>query len=84
MQELTWLEDRIGTMDDAKKIINQFYWNITWKQLHGQWVAWGGDKVIFRSDSEDALYAFIYGMALAYRIFSPDEIQRFHEEHNYE
>lgn len=67
MQTLDLLNDEIGTLDDATLIINDFHWFLTVDELAGQWTVKTGETVVFTSDSREAVDAFLYGMALAYK-----------------
>jgi hypothetical protein len=70
MQTLNWLDSHIGTIEEAKELINRFCWNLRIIEANGRWhVTTGGDKEktpIFTADSREAVDSFIYGMALAY------------------
>lgn len=67
MQTLNLLHDEIGTLDDATLIINEFHWFLAVDEMAGQWTVKAGETVIFSSDSQEAVDAFLYGMALAYK-----------------
>lgn len=67
MQTLNLLEDQIGTLDDAQTLINEFHWFLHVDDIAGIWTIRSGEAVIFSADSRDAVDAFIYGMALAYK-----------------
>lgn len=66
-QELMWL-DHVGSIKDGIELINELGWNIT---IQNGFVL-AGDQAIFKSDSKDAIDAFIYGMALAYSVIPED------------
>lgn len=70
MQTLNWLDTHIGSLEEAKELINRFCWNLRIGESNGRWfVTTGSDSektVIFSADSRDAVDSFVYGMALAY------------------
>jgi len=69
MQEMTWLDTHLGSLDDAIKVINDFKWYISVVESNGIWYVTTGDRekhVIFRADNREAADAFLYGMGLAY------------------
>ncbi|MGJ3238087.1 MAG: hypothetical protein ACFE0Q_05215 [Anaerolineae bacterium] len=67
MQTLNLLEETFGTIDDAQQIVNDFHWFLTIDQQPDRWVVRTGERVVFSSDSREAVDAFLYGMALAYK-----------------
>ncbi|MEO1289321.1 MAG: hypothetical protein AAFV93_16285 [Chloroflexota bacterium] len=67
MQTLNLLTDEIGTLDDARLIINDFHWFLTVDEIAGQWTVKAGETTILTADSQEAVDAFLYGMALAYK-----------------
>ena len=83
MLEMKWYESHIGTENDAKRYINDFSWNIAWREKDSMWTVWSGDRVILVSDSKEVCEAFIYGMALAYSAIPQDYVEKFKKEHNY-
>lgn len=54
------------TLDGALELAKKLLWNLSWRTDEGRWVLFAGDRVLFESDSEDAIWAFIYGLAMAY------------------
>jgi len=82
MQELKWLNSHIGAMDDAIKLINQFYWHISVQQIGEEWIVRSGDPIILRSDNKDSVDAFLYGIALAYSIIPEHMVKEFREMFN--
>ena len=71
MQTLNLLQEEIGTIDDAELIINDFHWFLSIDDTANQWTVKTGEKVIFTADSREAVDAFLYGMALAYKGLPP-------------
>jgi hypothetical protein len=45
---------------------NRLYFSITWEEHAGVWSVWSGEDLIYRSDSQEATEAFLYGTGLAY------------------
>jgi hypothetical protein len=70
-QELCWLDSHIGSIEEGIRRINELGWYIT---VHDGFVM-AGKSVLFKSDSKDAVEAFLYGMALAYSVLPVDLIE---------
>jgi hypothetical protein len=71
MLEMHWLDPHHlpnGTLIGGLELANQLYWNLSIVQTESEWYVYGGEKVILRTDSRDAVDAFLYGMGLAYGI----------------
>ena len=79
MQELSWFKSHIGSMEQAKELVNEFYWNITIKQTDQGWNVRGGEKTILTTDDYDNVEAFIYGLALGYSILPEALVRQFKE-----
>ncbi len=71
MQTLNLLNEEIGTIEDARLIINDFHWFLTIDEIAEQWTVKTGEKTVFTADSREAVDAFLYGMALAYKGLPP-------------
>lgn len=67
MQTLNLLDEQIGTINDARTVINDFHWFLNVDQIAGDWTVTTGETVVFTADSREAVDAFLYGMALAYK-----------------
>lgn len=67
MQTLNWLDEHIGSIEDAEHLINEFHWFLNIEEMAGKWTVRSGEETVFMADSREAVDAFIYGMALAYR-----------------
>ena len=73
---MLWLDDHHihkGTLDGAIALANHLYWNIEVVEYPPYWFIYGGEKVILKTDSKEAVNAFLYGIGLAYGCL-PDEI----------
>ncbi len=76
-QEMPWLEDHVGSLEDGIELINRFHWFLSVVEskegnIEGHhWFVLGGDQVLFSADTREAADAFLYGMALAYAVI-PD------------
>jgi hypothetical protein len=55
------------SLEGALEFLKGLLWLLSWKCKDGTWFVFSGDRLLFESDSEDAIWAFIYGLALAYR-----------------
>lgn len=71
MQTLNLLEEELGSINEARTIINEFHWFLNIDQIAGNYTVTTGEKVVFTADSREAVDAFIYGMALAYKGLPP-------------
>ena len=54
------------SLDGALEFLKGLLWLVSWECKDGVWSVFAGDRLLFESDSEDAIWAFIYGLALAY------------------
>ena len=69
MLEMPWLDEYHipnGRLEGALELANQLYWNLTVERGQEYWVVFSGEKAILRTDSQDVLDAFLYGLGLAY------------------
>ena len=71
MQTLNWLEKQIGTIHEAQEVINAFHWFLTVEQIGNNYTVRSGEDTLFSADNREALDAFLYGMALAYKGLPP-------------
>ncbi|MGB7339690.1 MAG: hypothetical protein WBC91_12425 [Phototrophicaceae bacterium] len=71
MQKLHLLNQEIGTLREAELTINSFYWFLTVDEIAGEWIVKTGETIVMTADSREAIDAFLYGMALAYKGLSP-------------
>jgi hypothetical protein len=72
-QEMQWLDSHVGSIQAGVALINRLGWNIEVRDNEHKWFVLAGEKVVFAADTQDAVDAFLYGMALAYSIL-PDSI----------
>jgi hypothetical protein len=54
------------TIEEGLKVLERVYWLIKVKQSKGTWNVYAGEALIFSTDSQEALSAFLYGLALTY------------------
>ena len=52
----------------AVELLNQLKWNISLGKKGNTWQAFGGEKCLLVSSSEEGAHAFVYGLALAYSV----------------
>jgi hypothetical protein len=62
-----------GSLEECINFLNNFYWNITWRQDREQWIALSGDRLLVATHTEQELKAFIMGMTIALSVL-PDSI----------
>jgi len=74
MQELRWLDHLPeGSLDGGIRLLNRLRWFIRFGQSQdGNWVVAAGHCVIFKSDSREAVDAFLYGMSLSYAVMKQE------------
>ncbi|MGB0388823.1 MAG: hypothetical protein ACPGWR_28720 [Ardenticatenaceae bacterium] len=69
MQELVWKDHLRGeTLEGGIDLANQLYWNITVRSNGQTWSVWAGEALILKTDSQEAVDAFLYGLGLAYSV----------------
>lgn len=68
MQELVWLKSHFpdGEIQSGIDKANELFWSISVEKFNTVWRVLGGDKVIFWSDNQESIDAFLYGLGLAY------------------
>lgn len=72
--EPEWLEYIPGKdIQGAISFLNSLDWNISFSETAGQRKVFGGDRLLFSSEHEKEVEAFIFGMALGLAVL-PDEI----------
>ncbi len=81
MQQLSWLNSHIGSLEQAIEQINKFYWNIETHESDQGWIVKGGEKVLLHTESKESVDAFLYGMALAYSVLPESIATQFQEEY---
>lgn len=81
MISLPWLDHLPGNSIEAGiDLANTLYWNISSSKHEQEWYVWSGECLIFETDSEEALQAFLYGLGLAYGVLPPRLIDYLHGE----
>lgn len=75
MLRLMWLESNLTgeTLESWLERVNSLEWNISVVRYEDHWCVLSGDQDVLRSDSREAVDAFLYGLALAYAVI-PDHI----------
>ena len=71
-----------GDLDDALKIVNDLYWNITFREKNERWQLFTRDQLIGTFESRLEMDSFILGMSLALGVLPPeiiDQIKKFIE-----
>lgn len=58
------------TLEGGIELANQLYWHLVVSESDGMWYVWagGGESLIFKTDSQEAVDAFLYGVGLAYAV----------------
>src|SRR5260370_20219999 len=75
MQDMRWLDHLPdGTLASGVELANRLYWHIKWGSGGQQWCVWAGDGegLLLRTDTREALEAFLYGLGLAYAVLPED------------
>jgi hypothetical protein len=68
------------SLQAALESLKKLLWNLSWKSNQGRWSLFAGDRLLFESDTEDAIWAFVYGLSLAYGAL-PEPLLRDFEEY---
>jgi hypothetical protein len=74
MQELSWINHIPGeSLEGGIALLNDLRWNIRSGQSpKGAWLVMAGHCVIFKTDSKQAVDAFLYGMSLSYAVMKKE------------
>jgi hypothetical protein len=84
MVRLMWLE--FNTQGESLEVwlkrVNALKWNIGVEKYKDQWIVKSGEQDVFRSDSYEAVEAFLYGLSIAYTIIPDDIFAEFQEKMN--
>ena len=62
---------------EAFDYLNRAHWNLSVTEHDSQHNLWAGDQHLFVSASEQALEAFVLGMALTFSLVGPRELPGF-------
>lgn len=75
MNDLLMLEKYFpgGNLEGGIDLANRLDWGLSVRQAGEDYVVSSGDEPILRTESKDALQAFIYGLGLAYAVL-PEEL----------
>jgi hypothetical protein len=68
------------TLEIWLKRVIELEWNIAVEKFQNQWIVWSGDQDVLRTDSYEAVEAFLYGLSLAYTIIPDDLFAGFREQ----
>lgn len=61
------------SIEKGIKILDRVYWFIQVNQKNTLWSVYAGEELIFKTDSKEALDAFLYGLAITY-VSIPDAL----------
>lgn len=68
-----WLDHLPGSsLQGGIELANRLYWNVKWHEHEASWCVYSGEDLVYKSDSQDAAEAFIYGLGLAYAVLPED------------
>jgi len=75
MNEMLMLESLFpgGNLEGGIQLANRLDWGLSVQKAADHWVILGGDQVLLRTETREALEAFVYGMGLAYAVI-PENI----------
>jgi hypothetical protein len=75
MNELLMLEKYFpgSVLEGGIELANRLDWGLSVRMAGETYVVSSGDEPILRTETKDALQAFIYGLGLAYAVL-PDEL----------
>ena len=74
MNELLMLEKYFpgGVLEGGIELANRLDWGLSVQMAGDSYVVSSGDEPILRTETKDALQAFIYGLGLAYAVLPED------------
>jgi hypothetical protein len=74
MNDLLMLEKYFpdGNLEGGIELANRLDWGLTVQMAGLDYVVSSGDEPILRTESKDALQAFLYGLGLAYAVLPED------------
>ncbi len=80
MNELPMLDAYFpgGKLEGGIQLANRLDWGLSVGKTEDGWAVSSGNKLIMRTNSQEALEAFFYGMGLAYAVLPPavfDELE---------
>lgn len=75
MNEMLMLESLFpgGSLKGGIQLANRLDWGLSIQNTADHWVISSGDQVLLRTESREALEAFVYGLGLAYAVL-PENI----------
>lgn len=75
MNEMLMLESLFpgGSLEGGIQLANRLDWGLSVQKAADHWVISSGDQVLLRTETREALEAFVYGMGLAYAVI-PESI----------
>ncbi|MDZ4670626.1 MAG: hypothetical protein SH821_07130 [Phototrophicales bacterium] len=67
MEDLTFIQTKVGTLDNAIELANKGYWHIsiTHSAQNDMWYVYGGEILIFKAQQRAMVDVFLYGMGFA-------------------
>jgi hypothetical protein len=85
MLEMKWLDSHLGSHLESGIGIeraNRLYWNISIRKdsKAKMWGIYGGEALLMRTDSRQAVDAFLYGIGLAYAVLPGQVFEKLEEE----
>ncbi|MBI9051563.1 MAG: hypothetical protein JEZ00_19220 [Anaerolineaceae bacterium] len=69
-----------NNLQEGIKILDDLYWFVRTEYKGNIWYIYFGDILMFRTDSEEAFDAFLYGLGITYIIYPSEIINVLHEE----
>ncbi len=63
-----------GDFDGALGLVNDLYWNMTFRQKDNKWQLFTGDQLLATFENRGEMESFVVGMALAIGVLPPETI----------
>ncbi len=81
MIELPWI-DRFPNrkLQNSFDLLEKVYWYISVQQSEQHWRVYAGEDLIFQTDAQEALDAFLYGLGLTYVSIDQAIVDAYHKE----
>ena len=78
---LAWIDHfPNNNLQKSFECLEKVYWPITISHTDHLWRVYTGEPLIFSTDSQEALEAFLYGLGLTYVCYNGARLDAIHEE----
>ena len=67
-------------LEEGIDVLNDLYWFITTEYHDNNWYVHSGHVLLFKTDSEEAYKAFLYGLGITYVMYEHEILDVMHDE----